>query len=173
MLTLLLEQYHAYLHLQHRIAKAIYNQDEGLLIDLKQASQELFVQIECQRIGAVEAVDIQSPPDLSVNADLPQLIQVMKEAQQQVRENENALQFWLDQMKSDVQHHRRSHATHGVLATYVQQRQGLSSLASNLDNSVLSPESGFEDPVPPPPVSPWVIPGKALDTTGHQVNHQS
>jgi len=173
MLTLLIEQHHAYLHLQHQISKAIYNQDERLLMHLKQASHELFSQIEDHRNSMVEAVDIQSSHEASSKADLSQLVQVIKEAQWQVEENEKALQIWLDQMKSDVQHHRRSHAPRGVLATYVQQRQGISGQASNLDNSLLSSESGVEDAVPPPPSSPWVIPGKALDTMGHQVNHQS
>lgn len=173
MLISLLEQYHAYLHLQHRIAKAIYNQDEGLLMHLKQASQELILQIEDHRNGLLEAVDIQSPHESFSKDNLFKLIQVMKDAQQQVGANDKALQLWLDQMKSDVQHHRRSQSPRGVLATYVQQRQGLSSLASNVDNSLLSSESGLEDAVSPPFSSPWVISGKALDTMGHQVNHQS
>ncbi len=140
---------------------------------LKQASHELFLQIENLRNGIVEPVDGKNPQGILSNADLSPLLQVMKDAQLLVQKNEKSLQLWLDQMKSDVQHHRQSHATRGVLATYVQQRQGISSQALNLDDSLLLAESRLENAVPPPSSSPWVVPGKSLDTMGHQVNHQS
>lgn len=175
MLHTLIEQYQVYLQLQHRISQAIYNQDERLLMHLKQASQELFHQIEDQRESLVKTGKFKDPHQSSGQVNLSQLIQVMEDAQQQVQKNERGLQIWLDQMKSDVQHHRKVQTPRGVLATYMQQRQDSSSLTTNVDNAIKpsEPEPPAVDPVPPTPASPWMIPGNALDTMGHQVNHQS
>lgn len=171
--TTLIEQHQAYLHLQHRISKAIYNQDERLLMHLKLASHELFIQIEDHRKGMVEAFNVQGSRRPSSQADLLELVQVMEEAQQQVRENEKALQLWLDQMKSDVRHHRKSQSPRGVLATYMQQRQESPSQTANLDKFFPPSESGDIDPIPPTSSNPWMISGKTSDTMGHQINHQS
>ncbi len=172
-LTTLIEQHHAFLHFQDRISKAIYNRDERLLMQLDELSRELFFQIDANRTSLIATFDSQIPYPTSFQSDLAQLVQVMEQAQRQVQKNEMALETWLKQMKSDAQYHRQSQSPRGVLAAYLQQRQGSSSQGTNLDNSSASSEIGSVDSGPPPSPSPWMISGKASDMMGHQVNHQS
>ena len=96
----------------------------------------------------------------------------MEEVQRQVQENERALQAWLDQMNSDVQHHRMCQAPCGVLASYAQQGQATSDPITLFDSPPLSSEYVPIDPTSSPS-SPWRVYNQNLDTMGHQVNHQS
>lgn len=170
--TIVIEQHQAYLYLQQRISMAISNHDERLLMHLIQASQELFFQVEDHRKEFIKTVESQSPNRPCLKSDLARLVQVMEEVQRQVQENEMALQAWLDQMNSDLQHHRMCQAPRGVLASYAQQRQEASDPITSCDPSLSPSEYVPVDPTSTPS-SPWTVYSQNLDTMGHQVNHQS
>ncbi len=168
-----IEQYHAYLHLQQQIAKAIHNRDERLLVQLKQVSHELFAQLDAARKELVTAPGSAWPNQSFPQSDLAPLVQLMEQAQRQVQENETALQTWLGQMKADFQHYRMSQSQRGVLATYVQQRQAGSTRTTEFENTALSSESLNVAPSTTIPLSPWEVATKCPETVGHQVNQQS
>lgn len=168
-----IEQLQAYLHLQQQILKAIHNRDERLLAQLKQASLELFAQLDAP-MSEFKTATVSAWPNQSFSqSDLAPLVQLMEQAQRQVQENETALQTWLGQMKADIQHYRSSQSQPGVLASYVQQRQAGPHRTTEFENVALSPQSLNVASSPTVPSSPWVGPSKDPETVGHQINQHS
>lgn len=172
-LKTLIEQHQAYLHLQKQISKAIHNRDERLLAQLQPPSYELFLQIESNRkdlvntIGPVVAVSSESDSEVS------RLVQLIEQARQMVQENEEALQTWLGQMKTDIQHYRRSQSKRGVLATYIQQNQATPRGLAEFQETIHSPShlTSHQDVIPSS--SPWAASQKGPNTVGHQINRRS
>lgn len=169
----LLDQYHAYLHLQHHISKAIYNRDESLLTQLRQASHDVFAEIEANRVNVLENVDAVVSSHPSFQSTLSQLAQLIEQSQQQVQQNEASLHDWLGQMKNDVKHFRNFRSQRGVLANYVQQDQASPSHITEFEE----PAAPSDQPEPTSsatfPFSPWISSTDNPETVGHQVNQQS
>ena len=104
----LIEQHERYLHIQKQISKAIDNRDERLLAQLKPVSHTLFTQLEEARNTFVQSSDSDLAKNIPPQSSLVKLVKLMEQAQRQVQENENALNTWLGQMKTDQQHFRTS-----------------------------------------------------------------
>jgi hypothetical protein len=173
MINMLIEQYQAYLHLQHRISKAIYHQDEGLLDQLKVSSQNLFLKIEANRKDLVETSEIDDVRESSFLAGTSQLVMLMEQAQRQVQENEIGLQRWLSQMQADIQQYRSAQSPRGVLASYIQQKQTPS---HRITQSVNTPTSSPQVAVVPAVTNspgPWKGTSQPPKTVGHHLNEQS
>jgi len=173
MLTLrrVIEDHRAYLHLQHRMAKAIHNRDERLLLQLKEISQEACSHLEESRNECIQAIGEKGLPHPEPQSDLEQLVILIKDAQWQLEANAVNLQDWLGQMEGDLRQYRASQSAKGLLATYVQQREAGPYPPPHFTS--VNPSEGMGGGQSANADSPFSVLPVENDTVGHHINHPS
>ena len=144
-------------------------------MSLTQAGHELFSLIE-SNFKKFQNPDVSSCfPYSDCQSTLGQLVELIEQARQIVKENETAVQTWLGQMIDDFQYQQATPPRRGVLATYLQQRLATPQCTAMFEevpessghHSAISSSSAVPSP------NPWVTSHKDSGTMGRQVNQQS